>query len=61
VDITDEAAVRKAVADVERELGAIAVMVNSAGIVGPTSTKLSITRWKNSIRSIPSIFAARSS
>src|SRR5579872_1970167 len=40
VDITEEAAVRKAVADVERELGAIAVMVNSAGIVGPTSTKI---------------------
>jgi NAD(P)-dependent dehydrogenase (short-subunit alcohol dehydrogenase family) len=40
VDITDEAAVRKAVADAESELGPIAIMVNSAGIVGPTSTRI---------------------
>jgi 3-oxoacyl-[acyl-carrier protein] reductase len=40
VDITDEAAVRVAVADVESELGPVAVMVNSAGIVGPTSTNI---------------------
>ena len=40
VDITDEAAVRPTVANVERDMGPVAVMVNSAGIVGPTNTKI---------------------
>jgi 3-oxoacyl-[acyl-carrier protein] reductase len=40
VDITDESAVTTAFAAVERDLGPVDVMVNSAGIVGPTNTKI---------------------
>jgi NAD(P)-dependent dehydrogenase (short-subunit alcohol dehydrogenase family) len=40
VDIAQTASVASAVSKVEKELGTIAVMVNSAGIVGPTNTKI---------------------
>jgi 3-oxoacyl-[acyl-carrier protein] reductase len=40
VDITQKSAVASAVSRVEKELGPVDVMVNSAGIVGPTSTKI---------------------
>jgi 3-oxoacyl-[acyl-carrier protein] reductase len=40
VDITQKSAVTSAVARVEKELGPTDVMVNSAGIVGPTQTKI---------------------
>jgi 3-oxoacyl-[acyl-carrier protein] reductase len=40
VDIADEAAVGSALAKVEREMGPVSIMVNSAGIVGPTNTKI---------------------
>ena len=40
VDISNEVQVSKAVAKVEKEWGKIDILVNSAGIVGPTSTKI---------------------
>jgi 3-oxoacyl-[acyl-carrier protein] reductase len=40
VDITSEESVAAAVAQVERDAGPIQILVNSAGIVGPTSTKI---------------------
>lgn len=40
VDIADEGIVKKAFADVESAHGKIDIMINSAGIVGPTSTKI---------------------
>lgn len=40
VDITRKSAVASALSRVETELGPVDVMVNSAGIVGPTSTKI---------------------
>lgn len=40
VDIADEQAVETAVQDVAQTAGRIDILVNSAGIVGPTSTKI---------------------
>jgi 3-oxoacyl-[acyl-carrier protein] reductase len=40
VDVSDEAAVENAVKTVDETLGRLDIMVNSAGIVGPTSTKI---------------------
>ncbi len=40
LDISNEAQVSKAVSLVEKEWGKIDILVNSAGIVGPTSTKI---------------------
>jgi NAD(P)-dependent dehydrogenase (short-subunit alcohol dehydrogenase family) len=40
VDISDEASVEKAVEQVAQAYGRLDIMVNSAGIVGPTSTKI---------------------
>lgn len=40
VDISDEAAVQKAVDQVEQTYQRLDMMVNSAGIVGPTSTRI---------------------
>jgi NAD(P)-dependent dehydrogenase (short-subunit alcohol dehydrogenase family) len=40
VDITDEATVGLVVANVERDLGPLTVLINSAGIVGPTNTRI---------------------
>ncbi len=40
LDITDEPSVRDAVADVVDRWGRLDIMVNSAGIVGPTSTRI---------------------
>jgi 3-oxoacyl-[acyl-carrier protein] reductase len=40
VDITAEAAVGLTLANVERDMGPCSIMVNSAGIVGPTNTKI---------------------
>jgi len=40
VDISSESAVQKAIHEVEKKFGKIDIMVNSAGIVGPTSTKI---------------------
>lgn len=40
VDISDENAVKSAFEQVEESYGKIDVMINSAGIVGPTSTKI---------------------
>lgn len=34
-DVTDEAAIRRAVADIERGVGPIDLLVNNAGIIGP--------------------------
>src|SRR3546814_19693448 len=38
VDVTDDKAVARAAAEVEREFGRIDVLVASAGITGPTTT-----------------------
>lgn len=40
VDISEEAQVSKAISQVEKEWHKIDILVNSAGIVGPTSTKI---------------------
>ncbi len=40
VDISDETSVEKAVEQVAQTFGRLDIMVNSAGIVGPTSTKI---------------------
>lgn len=40
VDISDEEQVSKTISRVEKECGKIDIMINSAGIVGPTSTKI---------------------
>ena len=40
VDVSDEAAVQKVMENVEHAFGKIDIMVNCAGIVGPTSTKI---------------------
>jgi NAD(P)-dependent dehydrogenase (short-subunit alcohol dehydrogenase family) len=40
VDITQKSDIASAVSRVEKDLGPIDVMINSAGIVGPTSTKI---------------------
>jgi len=40
VDITAEESVGAALANVERDMGLVSIMVNSAGIVGPTNTKI---------------------
>ena len=40
VDISDEASVAKAVGEVAQTHGRLDIMVNSAGIVGPTSTRI---------------------
>jgi 3-oxoacyl-[acyl-carrier protein] reductase len=39
-DISDEAQVAEAVSLVEKEWGGVDILINSAGIVGPTSTKI---------------------
>jgi 3-oxoacyl-[acyl-carrier protein] reductase len=39
-DISDESAVQRAVSAIQSDSGAIDILVNSAGIVGPTSTKI---------------------
>ena len=39
-DITAEAAVGLTLENVERDMGPVSIMVNSAGIVGPTNTKI---------------------
>mgnify|MGYP001827047315 FL=1 len=38
VDVTDEAAVAAALADTEKALGPVSILVNSAGIAGPNAT-----------------------
>ncbi len=40
VDVSDEEAVRQGVAQVVAQFGRLDIVVNSAGIVGPTSTKI---------------------
>lgn len=40
VDISSESSVQQAIQQVEDKFGRIDIMVNSAGIVGPTSTKI---------------------
>lgn len=40
VDISSDGAVQKAIQEVETKFGKVDIMVNSAGIVGPTSTKI---------------------
>jgi 3-oxoacyl-[acyl-carrier protein] reductase len=40
VDVSSEEAVREGIAQVAREFGRLDVVVNSAGIVGPTSTRI---------------------
>ena len=40
VDISSDSAVQKAMQEVENKFGGIDIMVNSAGIVGPTNTKI---------------------
>lgn len=40
LDIADENAVKKAFAEVEANCGKISIVINSAGIVGPTNTKI---------------------
>jgi 3-oxoacyl-[acyl-carrier protein] reductase len=40
VDIASESSVKEGIANVDREFGKIDIMVNSAGIVGPTSIKI---------------------
>src|SRR5690606_12738851 len=40
VDISSEAAVRDSIAQVVQQFGQLDIIVNSAGIVGPTSTKI---------------------
>ncbi|MDP4283648.1 MAG: SDR family NAD(P)-dependent oxidoreductase [Bacteroidota bacterium] len=40
VDISSESSVKQAIQQVEEKFGRIDIMVNSAGIVGPTSTKI---------------------
>jgi len=40
VDISSDSAVQKAMQEVENRFGGIDIMVNSAGIVGPTNTKI---------------------
>jgi 3-oxoacyl-[acyl-carrier protein] reductase len=40
VDISSDSAVQKAMQEVENKFGRIDIMVNSAGIVGPTNTKI---------------------
>jgi 3-oxoacyl-[acyl-carrier protein] reductase len=40
VDISSDTAVQKAIQEVENKFGKIDIMVNSAGIVGPTNTKI---------------------
>jgi NAD(P)-dependent dehydrogenase (short-subunit alcohol dehydrogenase family) len=44
VDISSDSAVQKAIQAVETKFGKIDIMVNSAGIIGPTNTK--ITEYK---------------
>jgi len=39
-DVSSEIAVKNAIQEVERKFGKIDIMVNSAGIVGPTSTRI---------------------
>jgi len=40
VDVSSESAVQKAIQEVEKKFGRVDIMVNSAGIVGPTNTKI---------------------
>lgn len=40
VDVSDEASVKSAIEQTEQRFGKIDIMVNSAGIVGPTNTKI---------------------
>jgi 2-dehydro-3-deoxy-L-rhamnonate dehydrogenase (NAD+) len=40
VDISSESDVQKAIQEVEKKFGRIDIMVNSAGIIGPTNTKI---------------------
>ncbi len=40
VDISNETAVREAIMEIEEEFGQIDVLINAAGIVGPTSTNI---------------------
>lgn len=40
VDISDEAQISNAISEVEKEWHKIDILINSAGIVGPTSTKI---------------------
>ena len=40
VDVSDEATVQKTMENVEHAFGKIDIMINCAGIVGPTSTKI---------------------
>ena len=39
-DVADEASMRTAIGDAARQLGQLDILVNSAGIVGPTNTKI---------------------
>jgi 3-oxoacyl-[acyl-carrier protein] reductase len=51
VDITDEAAVARAVADTESRVGPIDVLVNSAAITGPNATVVEypVDAWRKTI------------
>ncbi|MEO6158500.1 MAG: SDR family oxidoreductase [Ilumatobacteraceae bacterium] len=47
VDLTDEASVRRAVADVVKSIGPIGVLVNAAGVVGHGGIdQISVTEWR---------------
>jgi NAD(P)-dependent dehydrogenase (short-subunit alcohol dehydrogenase family) len=51
VDVSDEAAVSRAVAETEKKLGPIDVLVNSAGIAGPTVpvVEFPVDGWRKTI------------
>jgi NAD(P)-dependent dehydrogenase (short-subunit alcohol dehydrogenase family) len=51
VDVTDEAAVAKAVAETERRVGPIDILVNSAAITGPNATvaEYPVDAWRKAI------------
>jgi 3-oxoacyl-[acyl-carrier protein] reductase len=51
VDVTDDGAVDRAAAEVEREFGRLDIMVNSAGITGPNTTtwQYGVADWRKVI------------
>ncbi|UUX48259.1 SDR family oxidoreductase [Nisaea acidiphila] len=51
VDVTDDSAVDRAAAEVEREFGRLDIMVNSAGITGPNTTtwQYGVADWRKVI------------